>query len=102
MALVENGQYNKCWKYSHMFPEDTMKSIEDLKASRILPIHNSKYKLAPHDWNEPLIKITRLNDLREKEGKKKFDILTPKIGEVVNLDNTDQKFTRWFENLNKL
>ena len=102
MALVENGQYNKCWKYSHMFPEDTMKSIEDLKASRILPIHNSKYKLAPHDWNEPLIEITRLNDLREKEGKKKFDILTPKIGEVVNLDNTDQKFTRWFENLNKL
>ena len=60
---------------------------------RILPVHSSKFSLALHAWDEPLAKITALNS------SFKIPLLTPIIGEPVNLDNANQVFTQWWQGL---
>lgn len=90
-AVLENGQYGEAWRYIHTLPEDVIQAAIDLKAERIIPVHAAKFALALHPWNEPLQKITALG--REK----KLNILTPMIGEVVDLNQSEQKFTAWWE-----
>lgn len=92
LAILENGQYDRRWKYIHMLPPEVLKAGQDLEAQRILPVHSSKFKLANHPWKEPLELVTKLND----EGPK-LNILTPKIGELVNLADTNQVFERWWK-----
>ncbi|MBW3709870.1 MBL fold metallo-hydrolase, partial [Streptomyces griseus] len=85
-AILENGQYGEAWRYIHTLPEDVVQASIDLNAKTILPVHSSKFALALHPWNEPLQKITGL-------GKEKgLHILTPMIGEVVYLNQSDQQF----------
>lgn len=91
-AFMESGQYNEMWRYSHMLPDEILKSAEDLGVKSFIPVHNSKFSLALHSWNEPLKEVTRIN----KE-KYNFNILTPRIGEIVSLDSNASEFTNWFE-----
>lgn len=94
LAILENGQYNKAWHEIHLLPEEVLKANQDLKSKRLMPVHSSKFKLAFHPWDEPLTKITELN--------KSYNIplVTPIIGEVVNLDDSTQAFKQWWVGLN--
>lgn len=94
LAILDNGQYNEAWKYIHHLPEDVLKAAQDLKAKRIFPIHSSKFALGSHDWDEPLVQITELN--------KSYNIplVTPIIGEMVNLKDTTRQFKQWWVGLN--
>jgi len=89
-AILEDGQYNKDWRYIHMLPEEHDKAMTDLNAKVLLPVHNSKFKLAQHEWDEPL------NTL-EKNKKGNYKILTPAIGEKLPLDNENYKTKKWWE-----
>lgn len=90
-AIIENGQYNEAWKYIHALPEDVVQACIDLKAKNIIPVHSSKFALALHAWNEPLEKVTTL-------GKdKNLHILTPLIGEPVDLNKSDNQFKTWWK-----
>ena len=94
LALIENGQYNKMWKYSHLFPEETLLVTKELNAKVLIPIHNSKFVLSTHAWNEPLKQLTAIN----KEKNYNINILTPKIGQVIDLNNLEnEKTENWFE-----
>jgi L-ascorbate metabolism protein UlaG (beta-lactamase superfamily) len=94
LAILENGQYNKNWRYIHQLPDDVLKSFKDLNAVKLLPVHSSKFALATHPWDEPLATIAR--NCQESG----VSLLTPMIGEVVNLKDNNQKFSRWWENVN--
>jgi len=91
LAILENGQYNVNWKYIHMSPEETLQAAIDLKAKRLFPVHSSKFSLANHDWDEPLIRISKLC----KDAK--FPLITPIIGEQVNLKDSTQHFREWWK-----
>ena len=93
LAILDNGQYNAAWPYIHMHPDEVLKAAMDLKAKRLLPVHSSKFVMANHPWDEPLIQITRLN----KEYN--FPLVTPIIGETVHLDDTTQSFTEWWASM---
>ncbi|MGB6151410.1 MAG: MBL fold metallo-hydrolase [Pricia sp.] len=93
LVILENGQYDEAWHYIHLMPEEVLKAGQDLKAKRIFPVHSSKFALANHAWDEPLIKITELNTSYN------IPLVTPIIGEVVHLDDTDQKFEAWWVGL---
>ena len=88
-TLLENGQFNEAWQYIHMFPNELLKAAEDLQAKRVMPIHNSKFKLAHHPWNEPMEELVQLNN-------ENINLCTPKIGEVVYLDKPNQTFDFWW------
>ncbi len=91
LAILENGQYDKSWKYIHMMPEEVLQAAKDLKAKKLFPVHSAKFVLANHPWDEPL---TRISKLCETE---KFPILTPLNGELVNLNDTIRVFPKWWE-----
>lgn len=91
LVILENGQYNKNWKYIHMQPHETLQAAKDLQAKRLFPVHNSKFHLATHPWDEPLKRITELN----KEVT--LNLATPMIGEEINLEDPSQQFSKWWE-----
>lgn len=90
LAILENGQYNPAWHEIHCFPEETLKAAKALKAKRLMPVHSSKFALAMHPWYEPLTEITRLN------GGYDVPLVTPMIGECINLQESGQVFQEWW------
>ncbi len=94
LVVLENGQNNKNWKYIHLMTDEVLQAAQDLKARRILPVHSSKFALANHPWDEPLAKLAALS------ADTNIQLVTPLIGEQVNLKDTTQTFTKWWENVN--
>ena len=92
LALLDNGQYNLAWQAIHMLPSETLKAATDLQTKRLFPMHNSKFKLANHPWDEPLKTIAGLNEKNDH-----LPLVTPKIGEVVYLDDSNQVFSQWWK-----
>ncbi len=93
LAILEDGQYNPYWVYIHMLPEQVLLAAEDLGAKHILPVHNSKFSLAMHTWDDPLVSITEAN---KNAGS---SLLTPMIGQPVYLQDSMQTFSHWWEGL---
>ncbi|OGS72386.1 MAG: MBL fold metallo-hydrolase [Flavobacteria bacterium RIFCSPLOWO2_12_FULL_31_7] len=90
LAFLENGQYDKSWKYIHMTPNEVLQAAMDLKARALFPVHSSKFTLANHNWNEPLSRISELAETSE------IKLITPLIGEKTNL-NSEKVFPKWWE-----
>lgn len=91
LAILEDGQYNPAWIYIHMLPEQVLQAAQDLNAQKVLPVHHSKFSLAMHAWDDPLIRITKANKNTE------LLLWTPKIGEPVFLNDSAHVFTHWWE-----
>ncbi len=93
LAILENGQYDKSWRYIHMMPEEVLQVAKDLHAKRIFPIHSAKFSISNHPWFEPL---TRIAELCKKNN---FPMLTPIIGQKVFLKDSEQQFSEWWKNI---
>ncbi|MDR1413320.1 MAG: MBL fold metallo-hydrolase [Puniceicoccales bacterium] len=91
LAILENGQYSDGWKNIHMHPKETVQAAKDLHTKALFPVHMGKFHLATHPWNEPLNKISKL------ASGENFRILTPMIGEKIELKNNKQTFKRWWQ-----
>ena len=92
-ALIDSGQYDPKWKYVHLLPDEVFRAAQDLKTKRLIPIHLAKYILANHPWDEPLIKITALCENAD------IDLITPIIGEQVDLKGEQTTSQQWWEEL---
>jgi L-ascorbate metabolism protein UlaG (beta-lactamase superfamily) len=90
LAMLEAGQYDEAWPYIHSSPDQVVKAAQDLKAKRFFPVHNSKFPLANHDWDDPLKKVTHFN------AASGIPLVTPRIGEIVLLKDTTQRFSPWW------
>jgi len=90
LVILENGQYNTSWKYIHMMPAEVLQAAKDLNAKRLLPVHSMKFALAIHAWKTPLETITELN---KKENQ---PLITPMIGELVDLNDSTRQFQQWW------
>ncbi len=91
LAILENGQYNRNWRYIHLLPDELLKAFKDLDAKRLFTVHNSKFALGNHPWDEPL----KMANKGSRESG--IDLLTPVIGEKVNLKDSTQKFSEWWQ-----
>lgn len=80
LAILENGQYNEDWKYIHTMPSELSQVAKDLKARKILTVHHSKFALAKHRWDEPIMNVRKMIETDS------LNVLNPVIGEVVNID----------------
>ncbi len=89
LVILENGQYNQDWRYIHMMPEEVVQAAVDLKAKKLLPVHWSKFALALHDWDEPIIRVVKESRVKH------MPLLHPMIGEAVNLDDTLESAPWW-------
>ncbi|KYZ75152.1 MBL fold metallo-hydrolase [Anaerosporomusa subterranea] len=94
LVILDNGQYDKDWPYVHMTPEEAVQAAEDLKAKALLPAHVGKFAIANHPWDEPFQRITAASQ------NKNYRLLTPMLGEPVELANEQQVFSPWWEGRN--
>ncbi|MBP6977230.1 MAG: MBL fold metallo-hydrolase [Bacteroidales bacterium] len=93
LVIIENGQYNLAWRYIHTLPEQVLQAAMDLNARRLFPVHSSRFALGRHPWDEPLVKIMELNK------SYKIPLVTPMIGEMVNLNDEQQQFRQWWKSV---
>lgn len=93
LAILENGQYNEAWHHIHMLPHEGIQAARDLRAKNVLPVHSSKFVLARHPWYDPLRTYSKLS------AQEDFHLLTPKIGQMLYLDNMEQSFQHWWEEI---
>ncbi len=93
LAILENGQYDIKWRYIHMLPDEVVKAAIDLQAKRLFPVHSSKFVMANHAWDDPLVQVTAFS----KDSP--VSLVTPVIGEVVNLKDSTQQFKQWWVGL---
>jgi L-ascorbate metabolism protein UlaG (beta-lactamase superfamily) len=92
LAILEDGQYNRYWKYIHMNPEETVQAALDLRTEKLLPVHWGKFSLSIHSWDEPIRRI------KKEAERRNVKLLHPMIGELVYLD-LDQVFSSWWEGI---
>lgn len=92
LAFIKIGAYGPGapWLDIHMAPEDAVRTLGDLRAKRLFPVHWATFNLAFHDWDEP-IKRT-LAAARTAN----IEVLTPRLGEIVDADQPFSN-TAWWE-----
>ncbi|WP_083495674.1 MBL fold metallo-hydrolase [Formosa algae] len=90
-AMIECGQYNTLWHDIHMYPEETAQAAIDIKTQRVMPIHWGAFKLAMHEWTDPVERLT------EAAKTTPFELITPLIGSPVILDKASKSSTHWWK-----
>ena len=93
LVVLDTGQYDERWPYIHMTPEEAARAAQDLRANALLPGHVGKFSLARHSWDDPYRRITAASEGRS------YRLLTPMIGSPIVLDDKQQRFHRWWEDL---
>jgi L-ascorbate metabolism protein UlaG (beta-lactamase superfamily) len=91
-AVMEDGQYDMQWHNVHMLPEEVLMASSEIKAKAVLPVHNSKFVLANHNWKDPLESLEKFSD------KYNVELVTPLIGQVIYLDQLPAS-DKWWQKL---
>ncbi|MFV0350658.1 MAG: MBL fold metallo-hydrolase [Halodesulfovibrio sp.] len=91
LVMLDSGQYNEAWQHVHMMPEQAAQAAEDLHAGAALPSHTGRFNIAYHSWDDPFKRFTAAS------AERSYRLVTPRIGETVELANTQHTFSRWWE-----
>ncbi|WP_367116038.1 hypothetical protein [Selenomonas sp.] len=77
-----------------MLPQETAQMAVDVGAKAVIAGHNSKFALARHPWEEPLVALT------EASIERPYELLTPCIGEAVPIGWAKAgDFQPWWERM---
>lgn len=90
LTLIECGQYNANWALIHMFPEECAKAIAEVGSPRAIPLHSGRFALSSHPWDEPWLRLDQASRSYD------YELLTPRMDEIVFLDGREQHFSRWW------
>lgn len=94
-TLIETGAYNELWADIHMLPEQSLRAHLDLQGKHMIPIHNSSFDLAMHNWHEPLERLEAAAKAYH------VSLLTPVFGQSVSLSQAEPVTTqhRWWKSM---
>jgi L-ascorbate metabolism protein UlaG (beta-lactamase superfamily) len=93
LAILEDGQYNADWPRIHMMPEETAQAAVDVRAKTVLPVHNGKFALARHAWQEPYERLAAAS------ADKDYALLTPEIGEKLDIGSREKSNNPWWREI---
>lgn len=93
LAIMENGQYDAHWHRIHLLPQETAQATEELGAKLVIPAHSGKFALARHAWNAPYRAFVH------ESQNKRYEIITPEIGELAHIGAAGQNFDYWWEKM---
>ena len=71
-------------------PNDLPLAIKDLRPKQVLTVHHSKYALSKHPWYKPL------ENIHKASNPQSYKLLTPMIGEKINLNDTNCVSKKWW------
>ena len=89
ITFLKIGSYDEMWKQIHMTPEEAVQQHQDLGGSVLVPLHWATFDLGLHPWYEPIERA-----LASAE-KKEVHIITPLIGEQVDINRLPDKSSWW-------
>lgn len=89
LTLMQIGAYGDDWPDIHLTPEQAALAQQQLRGSRLLPMHWGTFDLALHPWAEP---IERLQAAARKAG---IGVITPRLGERVRTDRVGPQSSWW-------
>ena len=89
LAVLECGQYNEAWRHIHMMPEQTVLASIDLRARVLFPVHWGKFRLALHDWKDPIDRVVRAASERG------VMLTIPRLGQPIHLEK-ELPFSFWW------
>ncbi|MCG9676936.1 MBL fold metallo-hydrolase [Vibrio sp. Isolate24] len=90
-ANVKDGKGFPVENWGHMQARHTMQAFKDLEAEKLFPVHWSTFELFAHKWDEPMTDlIAEANDIGA-------DLVTPMVGETIELNN-EINTSFWWEN----
>lgn len=92
-VLIDCAQYDVSWPEVHMFPEEAVTAVEILGAEIAMPVHWGAFSLAYHAWDDS---VERFVGEGERAG---LQIVTPKIGETVRLQEPGDYQERWWRKI---
>jgi L-ascorbate metabolism protein UlaG (beta-lactamase superfamily) len=92
LSVIKIGAYGpgNSWSDIHMTPEQALQVHLDVGAKRMLPVHWATFNLALHAWDEPIKRLVAAAT------EQQVDLVTPRIGELVNAHRTVM-FSPWWE-----
>jgi L-ascorbate metabolism protein UlaG (beta-lactamase superfamily) len=91
IAFLKIGSSDESWKNVHMLPEEAAQQFLDIRGQVMMPTHWATFDLALHPWYEP---IERLIVAAEE---KKIALVTPRIGERIEVKNPVRSDYWWRE-----
>jgi L-ascorbate metabolism protein UlaG (beta-lactamase superfamily) len=77
VAFVEIDAWNNGWPNTHLFPDQVIKVVSDVKAKYLFPIHLATFDLALHPWNESIQTVSKLAE------SSNVALITPIMGQKV-------------------
>jgi L-ascorbate metabolism protein UlaG (beta-lactamase superfamily) len=89
ISLIENGQYDDQWRPIHVHPDEAAQAYFDLKSKALIPVHWGMFTMAMHNWYDP---IEALAEISKKRG---INLLTPKIGQLIDLKSPGELEPWW-------
>ncbi|APQ19390.1 hypothetical protein A9200_14195 [Maribacter hydrothermalis] len=93
LALMECGQYNQMWSDIHMMPEETAQAGIDVRAKKIMPIHWAGFKLALHEWTDPIKRVEL------KAAELNISVISPQIGQEIIVKDSVNNYYDWWKGL---
>lgn len=75
IAFVEIDAWNNGWPNTHLFPDQVIKVVLDVKAKSLFPIHLATFDLALHPWKESIQAVSALAE------QSNIPIITPVMGQ---------------------
>ena len=92
LTFLENGAYNRDWKFVHQFPEQGVQAHIDLNGRVMVPVHWAMFDLALHSWYEPIQRVTK------EARRKNINLVTPKLGQLVSIDE-ELRYDDWWSSV---
>ncbi len=92
LTLLECGAYSIYWPDIHSFPAETATAHQTLSGKALMPVHWGKFDLALHGWKEPIEELVKIAEERD------IQLVTPRIGEQIKLQNLDYTEKWWRSN----
>lgn len=92
-AFIDIGAWNMAWHMKHLFPEEALQALLDLRGRHLIPGHWAAYNLAYHSWDEPIL---RLVASAQDRGIYQC-LLTPMLGETYRegVSKTHDWWSSW-------
>lgn len=96
LAALDMGQYDPRWPYIHMTPQEAAQAAVDLRTQTLLPAHIGRFSIARHAWYAPFERISAASEGLPSR------LATPRIGEVLRLDEERPSFSPWWNDLKQV
>ena len=89
LALMECGQYNRSWHYSHLYPEESVSAAKRAGVRLAMPVHWGAFVLSDHGWDDP---PERFCNEAAKQG---LEVITPRLCETVCIGGAPETGRWW-------